>query len=87
MSKIDQSFGRDMLEDSEDRAIVEGVVGLARVFRREVIAEGVETPAHGALLLQLGCELAQGYGVARPMPPHALPGWAAEWTSAERWTA
>ena len=87
MIKIDQSFVRDMLEDSEDRAIVEGVVGLARVFRREVIAEGVETPAHGALLLQLGCELAQGYGVARPMPPHALPGWAAEWTSAERWTA
>jgi EAL domain-containing protein (putative c-di-GMP-specific phosphodiesterase class I) len=69
MIKIDQSFVRDMLEDTEDRAIVEGVVGLARVFRREVIAEGVETPAHGALLLQLGCELAQGYGVARPMPP------------------
>jgi hypothetical protein len=68
MIKIDQSFVRDMLEDSDDRAIVEGVVGLARVFRREVIAEGRRDPAHGALLLQLGCELAQGYGVARPMP-------------------
>jgi EAL domain-containing protein (putative c-di-GMP-specific phosphodiesterase class I) len=33
-----------------------------------VIAEGVETVEHGEMLLQLGCELAQGYGIARPMP-------------------
>ena len=85
MIKIDQSFVRDMLEDSEDRAIVEGVVGLARVFRREVIAEGVETRAHGMVLLELGCELAQGYGVARPMPADQLPAWAAQWQAAPAW--
>jgi diguanylate cyclase (GGDEF)-like protein/PAS domain S-box-containing protein len=85
MIKIDQSFVRDMLEDTEDRAIVEGVVGLARVFQREVIAEGVETIAHGALLLQLGCELAQGYGIARPMPAQALPQWEASWRAAPAW--
>jgi EAL domain-containing protein (putative c-di-GMP-specific phosphodiesterase class I) len=50
-----------------------GVIGLADAFKREVIAEGVETVAHGTLLLQLGCELAQGYGIARPMPAK-LPG-------------
>jgi EAL domain-containing protein (putative c-di-GMP-specific phosphodiesterase class I) len=40
-------------------------LGLAKVFRREVIAEGAETIAHGLALLQLGCELAQGYGISR----------------------
>jgi EAL domain-containing protein (putative c-di-GMP-specific phosphodiesterase class I) len=66
--KIDQSFVRDMLADPDDLAIVQGVIGLAQAFHREVIAEGVETIAHGARLLELGCELAQGYGIARPMP-------------------
>ena len=77
--KIDQSFVRDMLVDLEDLAIVEGVVGLARSFKREVIAEGVETIDHGTALLQLGCELAQGYGIARPMPANELPEWVANW--------
>ncbi|MBC7859693.1 MAG: EAL domain-containing protein, partial [Burkholderiaceae bacterium] len=70
--KIDQSFVRHMLDDPENLAIIEGVVGLATAFRRQVIAEGVETVAHGALLLPLGCELAQGYGIARPMPAAAM---------------
>ena len=75
--KIDQSFVFGMLEDADDRAIVEGVIGLVRAFRREVIAEGVETLAHGELLLKLGCELAQGYGIARPMPVAEVSGWIA----------
>jgi diguanylate cyclase (GGDEF)-like protein/PAS domain S-box-containing protein len=77
--KIDQSFVQNMLNDPDDLSILEGVIGLASAFRREVIAEGVETVAHGALLLQLGCELAQGYGVARPMPPQEVPAWRAAW--------
>ena len=77
--KIDQSFVFGMLEDADDRAIVEGVIGLVRAFRREVIAEGVETLAHGELLLKLGCELAQGYGIARPMPVAEVSGWIARW--------
>jgi diguanylate cyclase (GGDEF)-like protein/PAS domain S-box-containing protein len=78
--KIDQSFVRDMLDDPDDLAILEGVIGLAAAFKREVIAEGVETIAHGTLLLQLGCELAQGYGIARPMPAAQLPAWVVERT-------
>ena len=42
---------------------------------REVIAEGVETAAHGALLLEMGCEMAQGYAFARPMPGADMPTW------------
>ncbi|MDD2800387.1 MAG: EAL domain-containing protein [Methylococcales bacterium] len=83
--KIDQSFVRDMLDDPDDMAIVEGVLGLATVFRRDVIAEGVETVAHGELLLQLGCEMAQGYGIARPMPADQLPNWAATWRPDPAW--
>jgi diguanylate cyclase (GGDEF)-like protein/PAS domain S-box-containing protein len=72
--KIDQTFVRDMLRSPDDRNIVEGVVGLAHAFRREVIAEGVESAAHGLLLLGMGCERAQGYGVAEPMPAaHFMP--------------
>jgi EAL domain-containing protein (putative c-di-GMP-specific phosphodiesterase class I) len=84
--KIDQSFVRDMLDDPDDLAILEGVIGLARAFRRQVIAEGVETVEHGEMLLQLGCELAQGYGIARPMPAEDLPAWSATWRPDPAWT-
>ena len=73
--KIDRSFVIDMLDDEEARAIVAAVVQLARTFNREVIAEGVETPAHSAALVALGCRLGQGYGIARPMPAAHVPGW------------
>jgi diguanylate cyclase (GGDEF)-like protein/PAS domain S-box-containing protein len=83
--KIDQSFVRDMLKDADDLAIVEAVVGLAEIFQREVIAEGVETVAHGVALLQLGCELAQGYGIARPMPADDIPEWTSSWKADDAW--
>jgi diguanylate cyclase (GGDEF)-like protein/PAS domain S-box-containing protein len=84
--KIDQSFVRDMLDDVEDLTIVEGVIGLALAFHRQVIAEGVESVAHGELLLQLGCELGQGYGIARPMAADDLFEWAAHWRPDDAWT-
>ena len=83
--KIDQSFVRDMLKDAEDLGIVEGVIRLAAAFDRSVIAEGVETLEHGAKLLQLGCSLAQGYGIARPMPPEHFVEWASRWISDKAW--
>jgi diguanylate cyclase (GGDEF)-like protein len=85
--KIDQSFVRDMLKDADDLAIIEGIIGLAKAFDREVIAEGVETIAHGVALLKLGCELAQGYGIARPMPASDIPQWASVWKADDAWQA
>lgn len=79
--KIDRCFVAGMLDDADDRAIVESVIGLARAFQREVIAEGVETPAHGALLLEMGCEMAQGYAFARPMPGADMSAWIMQWRS------
>ncbi|MBI3100912.1 MAG: EAL domain-containing protein [Burkholderiales bacterium] len=84
--KIDQSFVRDMLVDLDDLAIVQGVIGLAQAFHRDVIAEGVETTEHGARLLPLGCHLAQGYGIARPMPAQDVARWAAQWEIHPPWS-
>ena len=83
--KIDQSFVRDMLEDPEDLAIVDGIIGLASAFRRKVVAEGVESVSHGHMLIQLGCDLAQGYGIARPMQADALPAWIKIWRQPDEW--
>ena len=85
--KIDQSFVRNMLVDTEDMTIVEVVVNLAQTFQRAVIAEGMETALHGAALLRLGCHCAQGYGIARPMPPEAFPEWARAFTQHPLWAA
>ena len=84
--KIDQSFIRNMLDDPEDEAIVAGIIGLAVAFKRKVIAEGVETVAHGKALQNLGCTMLQGYAIARPMPAQDLPGWVKTWPLAE-WLA
>jgi EAL domain-containing protein (putative c-di-GMP-specific phosphodiesterase class I) len=68
-----------MLVDLEDQAIVEGIIKLANVFGREVIAEGVETDQHGQRLLELGCTKAQGYGISRPMPFDDVLPWIARY--------
>jgi EAL domain-containing protein (putative c-di-GMP-specific phosphodiesterase class I) len=83
--KIDRSFVQDILEDADDLALVEGVVGLATAFKRSVIAEGMETHEHGLLLLRLGCDMAQGYGIARPMPAEDIPAWVAGYRPDPRW--
>ena len=83
--KIDQSFVRDMLQDDEDLAIVESVVRLAQVFGRATIAEGVETLEHAARLIDLGCSIAQGHGIAMPMPANQLLVWLEQWRSQAIW--
>ncbi|WP_229417336.1 bifunctional diguanylate cyclase/phosphodiesterase [Massilia sp. Root418] len=83
--KIDQSFVRNMLVDRDDLHLVSAVIGLARAFNRSVIAEGVETVEHGAQLMRLGCDLAQGYGIARPMPAGEVLPWTASFAVAPAW--
>ncbi|HNK19622.1 MAG TPA: bifunctional diguanylate cyclase/phosphodiesterase, partial [Piscinibacter sp.] len=73
--KIDRSFVQQMLEDRQDQAIVEGVIALAHTFACEVVAEGVETPAQAARLVELGCHAGQGNGIAAAMPAEQMPGW------------
>ena len=73
--KIDRSIVHNMLDDADDMATVQGMIGLASAFHREVIASGVETPRHRQALLQLGCHLVQGHGIARPMPAAHMQRW------------
>ena len=77
--KIDRSFVANMLSDEGDRAIVSGVIQLARVFGRSSIAEGVESTAHMQALRGLGCDMGQGYGIARPMPLEEFMAWSRAW--------
>lgn len=85
--KIDQSFVREIVNDSHNLVIVQSVIGLARSFQRELIAEGVESIEHGRILMQLGCERAQGFGIAKPMPGDALIPWAKQWKAPDAWRA
>lgn len=73
--KIDRSFVNHMLDDAQDRALVEGVIGLARTFGCSVVAEGVETPAQARMLLDLGCDIGQGTGIGAPMPASGVADW------------
>ncbi|QUM87288.1 EAL domain-containing protein [Moritella sp. 28] len=83
--KIDQNFVKNMLDDPDDYAIINGVLALADSFNREVIAEGVETTEHGLMLLKMGCYAAQGYGIARPMPATEFPNWLHNYTPNQQW--
>ena len=74
--KIDRSFISNMHEDNEARAIVKTCILLGHELNMRVVAEGVENEEHLELLKQMGCDLAQGYYIARPMPGNELMAWA-----------
>jgi diguanylate cyclase (GGDEF)-like protein/PAS domain S-box-containing protein len=83
--KIDQSFVFGMLHNPEDLAIVSGVIALGNSFRHKVIAEGVESIDHILMLMELGCDLMQGYGIAHPMPADRFPTWVKSFTPDPLW--
>lgn len=82
--KIDRSFVAGMLDNDADLSIVRGIIGLGHAFGRIVIAEGAETTAHLQRLRELGCDIAQGYGLSRPMPADQVEDWVKTW-DASRW--
>lgn len=73
--KIDRSFVNDVTDDPEDAVITTAIIGMARTLGLRTLAEGVETPAQLAFFRERGCDEAQGYLLARPMPPDALLAW------------
>lgn len=70
--KIDRSFIKDLMTDSDDSAIVTAIITMAHSLGLKVIAEGVETAQQLQRLQELGCDRAQGYLLGRPMPPHEI---------------
>ena len=79
MLKIDRSFVTHMLSDRHDLAIVEGVIGLSQTFGCTVVAEGVETPEQAQRLIEIGCTMGQGNGIAAAMPAEQVPGWVSSY--------
>ena len=73
--KIDRSFVIDTPGDSDDVAIVTAIVQMARSLGLQTVAEGVETPVQMDWLRSLGCNLAQGYTIARPMDADQMRDW------------
>ncbi|MBD9358551.1 EAL domain-containing protein [Methylomonas albis] len=84
--KIDQSFVRNMIDDPDDMAIVESVIALAKAFKREAVAEGVEDIEHGIFLIDLGCSVAQGCAIAAAMPASAVLGWVNSYQNYPAWS-
>ncbi len=83
--KIDRHFVRNMLDNPEDLAIVEGVLRMAKALPRPVLAEGVESLEIGLMLHQLGCQYAQGYGISRPLPADQVLPWLRDWPQDRDW--
>ena len=77
--KIDQSFVHGAFGNETQRAMFDASLGLARQLRMESVAEGVQDRADWDFLRERGCDLAQGYFIARPMPAAYLPAWLADW--------
>jgi diguanylate cyclase (GGDEF)-like protein/PAS domain S-box-containing protein len=73
--KIDRSFVRDILTDSNDTAIARTIVALAQSLNLDVIAEGVETEGARDMLVSFGCECHQGYLYSKPAPAETIEQW------------
>ncbi|MHB1543916.1 MAG: EAL domain-containing protein [Gammaproteobacteria bacterium] len=83
--KIEKRFVQDLLQDDKALWIVSSLLLHAQSQGLLVIAEGVENDSVGMLLLELGCHLAQGYYIARPLMAWDIPNWLAKWTPPMRW--
>src|SRR5205823_10336961 len=77
--KIDKSFVANMATDENDAAIVRSTIGLAHDLGLTVVAEGIEDQAAWDILEQLGCDVAQGYLISRPLPAPEVADWLASW--------
>ena len=79
--KIDKSFVQDLLSNPDDDIIVRSTIELGHNMNLKIVAEGVETTAVLERLDQLGCDIAQGYLLSKPLPPAAF----ADWLASTQW--
>jgi EAL domain-containing protein (putative c-di-GMP-specific phosphodiesterase class I) len=77
--KLDRSFVRELGSDEDGPVVVGAITAMAHALGLQVIAEGVETIEQMRAAAAAGCDRAQGYLFARPMPPEDLAGWIANW--------
>jgi EAL domain-containing protein (putative c-di-GMP-specific phosphodiesterase class I)/FixJ family two-component response regulator len=82
--KIDRSLVRGASQDASLKSNIETLIGMAHHLGIKAVAEGVESQADWDYLRAAGCDLAQGYFIARPMPTDEVPGWIAAWNRCHR---
>jgi len=82
--KIDRLFVHEIINHSSDRALVQSIVTLAKSLNIEILAEGVESRRQEAVLVQLGCDYAQGYHYAKPLPASETPAFIEAWYKTPR---
>jgi EAL domain-containing protein (putative c-di-GMP-specific phosphodiesterase class I) len=78
--KIDQSFVLSAIEKESSRVMLASSLDMAKKLGLKAVAEGVETRSHWDLLKNLGCDIAQGYFIAKPMEAAEFADWVLEWT-------
>lgn len=83
--KIDKAFVQHMLNNEEDKEILNTIVNLAKALKFDTIAEGVETFEHGELLMALGCNHAQGFYISKPIPSKKIEQWTKNWSQENPW--
>ena len=77
--KIDRSFIKDITNSPNDLTIVRSTLRMAHGLDLKVVAEGIEEREHYEMLRELGCDIGQGYWIAKPMPADKLLAWAEAW--------
>lgn len=82
--KVDRGFVHDAWRDAAIRAIFEASLGMARQLGLKTVAEGVEDRDDWDFLRASGCDMAQGFFIARPMPPEDMADWLKDWENRRR---
>ena len=83
--KIDKDFVVNDGLREQNADIVKAIIELARIFKRQVIAEGIETIEAGTALIEMGCINGQGYAIAKPMPACEVFEWCRTWQAPQVW--
>jgi EAL domain-containing protein (putative c-di-GMP-specific phosphodiesterase class I) len=77
--KIDQSFVMPMTVSNDSAMIVRSTIDMGHNLHMKIVAEGVESQAHWDSLAALGCDLAQGFHISKPMPASQFTNWETSW--------
>jgi PAS domain S-box-containing protein len=83
--KLDRSFICNITHSREDLKVVAHIMAMATDMGKQLIVEGIETIEQGEMLLAMGCELAQGYAIAKPMPASKAINWLRDWQPESSW--
>lgn len=83
--KIDKMFIHEIAHNNQDKDLLTMIIALSDLFKRKTIAEGVESIEQGIVLIGLGCKVAQGFAIAKPMPACELPNWVNNYKTHPQW--